>query len=75
METVLGLRAVPPAPQVMAHLYAEYLRYRGKKKLSFKQYLRKIGFTDPAAGLKGADRGAQPRPPRAWSWSWCRRAG
>lgn len=54
---------VPPDPQVMAQLHAEYLRYRGKKKLSFAKYLKKIGFTDPAAGLKGADRGSRP-PPR-----------
>ena len=54
---------VPPDPQVMAQLHAEYLRCRGKRKLSFAKYLRKIGFTDPAAGLKGADRGSRP-PPR-----------
>jgi hypothetical protein len=59
--------AAPPAPEVMAHLYAEYLRYKSKKNLSFKQYLKKIGFTDPAAGLKGADSGtlARPSPIRA----------
>ncbi|MBI5909344.1 MAG: immune inhibitor A [Betaproteobacteria bacterium] len=53
---------VPPDPQVMAQLHAEYLRYRGRKKLSFAKYLEKIGFTDPAAGLKGADRGSRPTP-------------
>jgi immune inhibitor A len=62
VRSACGVRAVPPSPEVMAHLYAEYLRYRGKKKLSFAQYLKKIGFTDPAAGLKGADKGTKPKP-------------
>ena len=50
---------VPPAPEVMAQLHAAYLRQRGKSKLSFAKYLRRIGFTDPAAGLTGADRGSR----------------
>ena len=62
VRSTCGFLAVPPSPEVMAHLYAEYLRYRGKKKLSFGQYLKKIGFTDPAVGLKGADSGAMPKP-------------
>lgn len=52
-------RPVPPAPDVIAQLYADYLRYRGRKKLSFKKYLDLIGFTDPAANLKGTDSGAR----------------
>lgn len=58
MEVKPKFHVVPPAPQVIAHLHAEYLRTRGRKKLSFKKYLKQIGFTDPAAGLKGADSGA-----------------
>ena len=52
-------RPVPPAPEVMAQLYAAYLRARGDSKLSFKKYLQQIGFTDPAAGLKRADSGSR----------------
>ena len=47
----------------MAHLYAEYLRLRGRSKLSFRHYLAQIGFTDPAANLQGADRGTRPSAP------------
>jgi immune inhibitor A len=55
-------RLVPPAPDVLAQLYADYRRYRetvrGKRKLrSFKEYLKWIGFTDPTAGFKGGDSG------------------
>jgi immune inhibitor A len=57
MRVAREFRLVPPAPQVIAHLHAEYLRTRGDKKLSFKNYLKRIGFADPAAGLKGADSG------------------
>lgn len=52
-----AFRWVPPAPQVMAQLYSDYLRARGKKKLSFKKYLKQIGFTDPTAGLNHGDSG------------------
>ena len=55
-------RRVPPAPDVMAHMYADYLRIRGKKKLSFKKYLKQIGFTDPTAGLKRGDSGTRSSP-------------
>src|SRR5262245_30351569 len=50
---------VPPTPEVLAHLYADYRRYRDKTKnpVSFKKYLKKIGFTDPTARFKGGDTG------------------
>jgi hypothetical protein len=43
------VHAVPPAPEVLAQLHADYLRYREKTKkaISFKKYLKQIGFTDP----------------------------
>lgn len=55
---------VPPAPEVLAQLYADYQRYRktvkGKRKpRSFKAYLKWIGFTDPTARFKGGDSGAR----------------
>jgi immune inhibitor A len=53
----MSVRFVPPSPDVLAHLHADYLRMRGKKKLSFKQYLKKLGFTDPTARFKGGDEG------------------
>src|SRR5215470_7326784 len=61
MTKMQGLRRVPPSPEVLAYLYAEYLRYRAatKKKISFKQYLVQIGFTDPTARFKGGDDGSR----------------
>ena len=55
----LGYKFVPPAPQVLAQLYADYLRYRKttRKPVSFKRYLKRIGFTDPTARFKGGDDG------------------
>lgn len=51
---------VPPAPEVLAQLYADYLRHletaRGKRR-SFKSYLKMIGFTDPTARFKRGDDG------------------
>src|SRR5689334_16115425 len=48
-------RPVPPAPHVLAHLYMEYIRDGKPYGLTFHQYLRAIGFTDPAARLDGMD--------------------
>jgi immune inhibitor A len=60
-----GFRFVPPAPQVLAQLYADYLRYRAAvrgKPVSFKRYLKRIGFTDPTARFKGGDDGRRRVP-------------
>jgi hypothetical protein len=58
------VHAVPPAPEVLAQLHADYLRYREKTKkaISFKKYLKQIGFTDPTAGFKGGDSGGRRAP-------------
>ena len=58
------VHVVPPAPEVLAQLHADYLRYRERTKqaISFKKYLKKIGFTDPTAGFKGGDSGARRAP-------------
>ncbi|MEY4577155.1 MAG: hypothetical protein RL701_1858 [Pseudomonadota bacterium] len=54
-----GLCFVPPAPDVMARLYAEYLQ-RGKPYgLSFDNYLRVIGFANVAEVRPGMDDGVQ----------------
>jgi immune inhibitor A len=55
---------VPPSPEVLALLHAEYERYRKKsrKPLSFKRWLKKIGFDDPTAGFPGGDAGARRVP-------------
>jgi len=52
-----GLHRVPPAPQVMAQLYADYRRLPAGTKVSFKDYLTIIGFTDPGEMLSGGDDG------------------
>ena len=41
---------VPPAPQVMAALFADYLQNVKPQGLSFGRYLRVIGFRNPARG-------------------------
>ena len=68
---LLGYRFVPPAPQVLAQLYADYLRYRAttRKPMSFKRYLKRIGFTDPTARFKGATTESAEFPPGLRS-SW-----
>ena len=55
---------VPPSPEVLAHLHADYRRYRdrAKKPVSFKKYLRRIGFTDPTANLENGDTGTRHAP-------------
>ena len=56
------LHPVPPSPEVLAYLHAEYRRFRAKKKdrrLSFKGYLRRIGFVDLTARFKQGDSGTR----------------
>jgi|GEM_PF-186945 len=50
---------VPPSPDVMARLFAEYLQHGKPNGLSFKQYLAVIGLTDAADTRKGMDDGAR----------------
>ena len=61
MQHRQSVRRVPPAPQVLAQLHADYLRYKRKtgKRISFKKYLALIGFKDPTAGFDGGDTGAR----------------
>ena len=47
------IRKVPPAPQVMASLFAQYKKAR--LNISFKKYLESIGFVDPALSIVGMD--------------------
>ena len=54
-------RFVPPSPDVMAMLFMEYKRSGKSKKMSFRQYLESIGFTNPAEGLVGMDDSARFR--------------
>src|SRR5262249_33804517 len=55
---------IPPSPEVLAHLFADYRRYREstKKPISFKRYLERIGFTDPTARFKHGDTGTRLAP-------------
>ncbi|MDR4498736.1 MAG: M6 family metalloprotease domain-containing protein [Candidatus Scalindua sp.] len=48
---------VPPAPEVMAMLYAEYLRTEKCQNLSFRQYLEVVGYSDPSRDVEGMDDG------------------
>ena len=47
------MKRVPPAPQVMASLFAQYKK--AGLKISFKKYLESIGFVDPALSIVGMD--------------------
>jgi immune inhibitor A len=47
------IRKVPPAPHVMASLFAQYKKAR--LNISFKKYLESIGFVDPALTVVGMD--------------------
>jgi immune inhibitor A len=48
---------VPPSPEVMAELYAQYLRRGRPAGLSFKQYLTVIGLGNDAETRPGMDDG------------------
>ena len=56
-----NLHRVPPTPEVMAILFMEYRRSGKMKTMSFRNYLKSIGFTDPAADIVGMDDAAQFR--------------
>jgi len=52
------LHRVPPSPDVMAQLYADYLRIAQGSGITFEQYLISIGYTDKAENFHGMDDGA-----------------
>jgi immune inhibitor A len=49
------LHCVPPSPEMMSQLYADYLRADTGPNITFPQYLTSIGFTNPAANVHGMD--------------------
>lgn len=52
-----SLCRIPPAPSVMAQLFADYKRVTKGLNVSFRDYLQIIEFTDPEALLRGRDEG------------------
>lgn len=50
-------RRVPPAPSVLAELYDAYKRTGLTRKITFPEYLKIIGVTDPSANIDGMDDG------------------
>ncbi|MFM2013492.1 MAG: hypothetical protein RLZZ396_2276 [Planctomycetota bacterium] len=52
-----NLYRVPPSPDLMNHLYVRFLRDGKPAGLSFSQFLKSIGFVDPAAQIDGMDDG------------------
>ena len=48
---------VPPSPDIMVKLYADYLRTVEGQQITFEQYLISIGFTDKATAFHGMDDG------------------
>src|SRR4051812_1118078 len=51
-------RPVPPAPHVMTRLFMDFVRDGKPNGLTFRQYIRAVGYADPAAHLDGMDDGA-----------------
>ncbi|NHN38732.1 M6 family metalloprotease domain-containing protein [Pseudomaricurvus alcaniphilus] len=55
------LHRVPPSPEIMAQIYADYLRIAQGSGITFGQYLQSIGYTNPAADVHGMDDAAGMR--------------
>src|SRR5262245_56394411 len=56
-------RLVPPASHVMSTLFMDYVRDGKPNGLTFRQYLRAVGYSDPAADIDGMDDGAMVMMP------------
>lgn len=56
-------RPVPPAPHVMSGLFMDYVRNGQPNGLTFRQYLRAVGYSDPAADVDGMDDGVMVMMP------------
>jgi immune inhibitor A len=59
MTTTHAFCLVPPSPEVLALLHAEYRRYREKtsEPLAFKRWLERVGFKNPTEHFPGGDTG------------------
>jgi immune inhibitor A len=55
------LHCVPPSPEVMSQLYADYIRIAQGQGMTFAQYLVSIGYTNPAENNDGMDDAAVMR--------------
>lgn len=51
-------RLVPPAPHVINRLFMDYVHEGKPYGMTFRQYLRAVGYSDPAADIDGMDDGA-----------------
>ncbi len=51
-----SMRCIPPAPDVMTELFMQYKRTK-VEGLSFRKFLKTIGFTNPATHHRGMDNG------------------
>ncbi len=49
------LHRVPPSPEIMAQIFADYLRIARGSGITFADYLLSIGYTNPAADIDGMD--------------------
>lgn len=59
--TCRHLCRIPPAPEVMAQLHAEYVATKLTGKITFPEYLLIIGYADPSVNRDGMDDGQVPR--------------
>ncbi|MHA2237459.1 MAG: M6 family metalloprotease domain-containing protein [Candidatus Hodarchaeales archaeon] len=56
-----NIRLVPPTLEVMTIIYMEYRRILKERKISFNNYLKEIGYDNPAVSVKGMDDAVQLR--------------
>lgn len=54
-----SLCRIPPSPEVMRELFVAYRNSGLSDKISFRDYLASIGYTDPSGDRKGMDDGAR----------------
>lgn len=63
MKSPTRFSRVPPAPQVISQLFANYKRATEGIALSFRDYLQVIGFSEKGSLVEGRDEGRQVEGP------------
>lgn len=63
MKSLARFSRVPPAPQVISQLFANYKRATEGIALSFRDYLQVIGFSEKGSLVEGRDEGRQVEGP------------
>lgn len=64
MKSTHQIQRVPPAPEVLTQLYADYLKLLEIEKMSFREYLELIGYLRSDSPMEGRDCGNSCRVDR-----------